>query len=531
MVVVEVLTKDLSKETKLTDVQIIDALTKLGVPATQTEGMLVVELTPNRPDLFFISGLARALCGYCNGEIKKYVVKKGEYRVIVDKSVEKIRPYTVCAVVKNLNLDQKNIDALIRAQEKLMMTIGRKTKRFGMGFFDLKKLIFPIRYTTRVPEEIVYKPLNYPTMANAKEILERHPKGIENGYLIKNFDRYPLFLDGNGKIMVLIPIVNSEEVGKIDAHTNELFIEVTGVDLDLVTQILNLTVCSLIDMGGVAYSVEMRYHDKKFRSLDLKEDRMKMDIEFLNKILGLKLGKKEVSTLLGRMGYVVRGDFVVIPPYRLDIIHFIDIVEDVAIAYGYENIEPEIPQIYSEGNLADYQKLELANLMYSMGFLEVKTLVLANEKKLGMFELVGEKTENPASSECEVVKPSLVSSMVEIFVVNKMAGLPQKLFEIGVVYNVLAKKQEKRLVFGIVEEKIDFSTAKGYLQTLLKEFGVRYSIEKIESDGFDEERCCGVLINNRKQGVFGLLSNKIRESFDLKNDVYLCELVLPFEAV
>ena len=122
---------------------------------------LVVEITPNRPDFFFIEGLARAVNTFQKRN-RESMWQKSEYVVIVDASVNKIRPCSLCAVVKDLSLDARRIDYLIQAQEKLMTTIGRKTRKFGMGFFDLKKITFPIKYTTRKPEEIVYRPLNYP---------------------------------------------------------------------------------------------------------------------------------------------------------------------------------------------------------------------------------------------------------------------------------------------------------------------------------------------------------------------------------
>ncbi len=529
---VEILEKDLVKESGLSAKEIINGLTKLGAPTTKDGEKLIIELTPNRPDLFFITGITRALNLFYKKQIRNYSVKKGEYRVIVDKSVERVRPYTICAVVKNLKLTERKIEELILAQEKLMLTIGRKTRKFGMGFYPLDGLSFPIRYTMKDLSKIKYKPLNYPHEADGYEILAKHPKGIENKHILGDRKDYPVFLEANGGVICLVPIVNSDKFGKVDQHTTGVFIEVTGVDLNIIKQVLNLVVCNLIDMGGVAYSVEMKYPNKSFRSLDFRPKKYPMDLKFLNKTLGLNLTKAKVVELLKRMGFLTKGNFVLVAPYRLDVMHFVDIVEDVVIAYGYENLEPEVPQIYSEGRLADYEKKEIARVMYGMGFLEAKSLILTNRKKLESWGFRGEETENPASSECEVIRPTLLPSLIDVFVTNKMAGLPQKIFEIGVVCD--NGKQKKQLAFGVTDEKIDFSTAKGYLQTLLKEFCSGYKIEKERAWGFDNEQSCCVLIKDettnkyRKFGVFGLLSGKVKENFGLKTDIYLCVLDLPF---
>lgn len=525
VVVVEFLSQDLIKECGLSEKEIIDGLTKIGAPSTKSGERIIIELTPNRPDLFFITGISRALGSYYKSEIRKYGTKKGPYKVIVDPSVGAVRPYTLCAVVKGLNLGQQKIEDLIQAQEKLMATIGRKTKKFGMGFYPLGGLTFPIRYTMMNLKDVRYKPLNYPTVADGFEILERHPKGQENRWILGDRKDYPVFLEGSGKVICLIPIVNSDEFGHVDEKTKDFFVEVTGIDLNIVKQVLSLVVCNLIDMGGTAYSVEMQYHDKKFQSIDLEEGKMGLDLKFINKILGLELTREKVAQLLKRMGYELSGANVLVPPYRLDVMHFVDIVEDVAIAYGYDKLEPEVPRVYSEGKLADYEGQSVADLMRGMGFYEVKMPILTSEEKIAFFGLNGERTENPGSIECGVIRPMLFLSLVDVFVNNKMAGQPQKIYEIGVVYT--ERGQKKHLGFGVGDEKLEYSKAKSYLQTLLKEMGVEYKIENGSFAGFDKEKNCKVLIDGREAGVFGLLSENARERLGLKNNIYFCELELP----
>ncbi len=74
--------------------------------------------------------------------------------------------------------------------------------------------------------------------------------------MIKDFDVYPVFVDGKKKIMCLIPVVNSAETGKVDETTKEIFVEVTGIDLNVCKAALNILVCSFADMGGSIFEVE-----------------------------------------------------------------------------------------------------------------------------------------------------------------------------------------------------------------------------------------------------------------------------------
>ena len=141
------------------------------------------------------------------------------------------------------------------------------------------------------------------------------------------------------------PIINSHSTGKITEKTKDVFIECSGFDLDALKILLNIIVTALADMGGEIYSMELFYDKKKEITPDLSPKKMKLDTNYVNKILGLSLNDTEIKKLLERMGFSYNNKQVLIPSYRADILHPIDIVEDIAIAHGYENFTPEIPKI------------------------------------------------------------------------------------------------------------------------------------------------------------------------------------------
>jgi len=525
MVVVDYDYEEFRKVFNLPKDKVVEGLTEIGAPTevNAETGKIYTELTPNRPDWYSLEGLARALRSYYKKENGKYEVRKSGYKVKVDDSVSGIRPYTACAAVKNLKLNDQKIRDIVLLQEKLLYTLGRKVKRFGIGVYPLRHIEFPVRYTTMEPEKIVYTPLNYPHKANAREILKKHPKGQDYGYIIEEFDRFPVFVDNKDRIMALIPIVNSAETGKVDVETSEVFIEVSGTDKTGISQALNIIVCSLADMGGEIYSVDVRYSGGTDVCPNLEYKKMKIDFEKAGRILGIRLEKGKAFELLKRMGYERDGDYVLIPPYRADILDEIDVIEDIAIVYGYNNFEPTLPDFFTPGKrIRRYDALD--SIFREMGFIEISTFVLTNKEKLGRVGYEGRLKEimNPSSQEFTVVRPTLVVDMLDVFSVNKMRGLPQKFFEIGEVYE--NGKTKKKLCFGVSDKNLEFSGARGYLQTMMKELGSGYSLKNSKDKLLEPPYSTAVMVNKKERGMFGRINSGIMEEFGLKFPVFICEL-------
>lgn len=524
MVVVEFEYEEMKKLIDVPREDMVEGLSSLGAPCEYEPETkkIVAELTPNRPDWYSMEGLARALRGYYQKTHPKYSVKKSDYKVVVDPSVEKVRPHTVCAVVKGLEFNDQRIKDVVLLQEKLLGTLGRRVKRFGIGVYPLHAIKFPIKYTTMKPRDIRYRPLGYDEEMDAVQILEEHKKGKQYGHLIKDFERYPVFTDADNKIMCLIPIVNSAETGKIDGETRDVFLEVSGTSMHACKAALNILVCTFADMGGQPYEVLMEYKGERFHAPDLSEKKMKLDLKEVSGILGLEVNEKMAKELLAKMGYGYSKGEVSIPPYRADIISTIDIIEDIAIAYGYNNFEFTLPDFFSAGERIDPNE-EADRIMRGMGFSEIKTFILTNKEKLASVGYGGDVVEisNPNNVEYTVVRPSLVADILDVFSNNKMKGLPQKFYEFGLIQG---KETRRNLVFGIMDKNIQFSEARGYLQTLARESGIGLSLEKKNHPVFDKETSCVVRNGKKDIGIFGKVSKEVLEKFGLGFDVYLCEL-------
>lgn len=526
MVVVEFPTKELVADAKQPKEKIINTLTEIGAPCFEDGENIVLELTPNRPDWYSMEGIIRTLNAYFKNDIKTYEAKKSDYKVIVDPSVNAIRPFTVCAVVKGMKFTDQKIREIIRLQEKLVGTLGRNARKFGIGVYPLHAIEFPINYTTMKKEEIEYVPLGYDKKMAANEILSIHKKGREYGHILKDAKKYPVFLDAKNRIMCLIPIVNNAETGKVDLETKEIFIEVSGITLDSVLSALNIFCCACADMGGTIYEVAVNYNKKTIHTPKLKTKEIKINKKYIQKVLGIKLTGDRIKQLLTKMGYYCTGEIARIPPYRTDIMGPIDLVEDIAIAYGYNNFEPQIPDVYTEAeSIEDYTKID--DVVKGMGFLEVKTFLLTDKKSINKINYNDSLIEvlNPACSEFTVLRPSLLGKMLDIFSENKMKGLPQKIYEIGYVYE--NNKMTKKLAFAIMDKKINFSICRGYLQTLLKESEIGFELVSGNTGWLDNvEGGKVVLKKENKAGYFGKVDSGVLLKHGIEFAVYACEIEL-----
>ena len=325
---------------------------------TDLEGIdgntITVEIFPNRPDLLSQPGFSRAI-GYFAGvhkHIISYKAKKSDYKIIVESAVSSVRPYTACAVVKKLTFDDQKIKEIIQIQEKLHITFGRNRKKCAIGVYPLEKITFPITYTAKRPKEIRFIPLEEKKVMSADEILTQTATGRQYAKLLEGQAMFPLFQDRSGEILSMPPIINSHTVGKVTEKTRDLFIECSGHDYQTVSECLNMIVCSLADMGGEIYEVKVQYKNATKINPELAPKKMKIDYALINKRLGIKLNTQEIKSALLKMGIGTLGDYALIPPYRTGFFSYADLVEEVAIGYGYENFLGSIPPVSTTGEEA-----------------------------------------------------------------------------------------------------------------------------------------------------------------------------------
>src|SRR3989344_8001887 len=136
-----------------------DRISMLGTDLEKIEGNeIIVEVFPNRPDMLSEQGFARAFSSFIGVKkgLRDYKVKRSNYKVIVEKSVKEVRPFTACAVVKNLKFDDEKIKSIIQIQEKLHIGYGRNRRKVAIGIYPMEKINFPIKYLALPPEKIKF---------------------------------------------------------------------------------------------------------------------------------------------------------------------------------------------------------------------------------------------------------------------------------------------------------------------------------------------------------------------------------------
>jgi phenylalanyl-tRNA synthetase beta chain len=522
-----------------------------GTPVDKlTNEEIAIEIFPNRPDLLSLQGFSRAILAFLNKKtgLKTYKVEPPEkdYRVIIDKSVKKIRPFTTCAIVKNLKLDNEKIKEIIDIQEKLHLTFGRDRKKLAIGVYPLEQIKLPIVFKALPPEQIKFIPLDSPKEMNGRQILSQHPAGREYAHLLKDAEVFPIFEDANGEILSMPPIINSEKTGKVTEKTKEVFIECSGFNLEYLKKTLNIIVTAFADMGGKIYSMEIQ-DTKKENSPDLEPEKMPFSIDFINKTLGLNLTEKEIIKLLEKMGIGYEKEKInsiaLIPKYRIDILHEIDIVEEIAISYGYENFIPEIPQISTIGCEDDLAilKRKIAEILVGIELQEISTYHLSTKEK--QFKNIGIKDYknqdlievSDSKNENNILRTSLLAQSIQILSENSDATYPQKIFESGkIFYNDDEKEtgiaEKESLCICLCDEKANFTEIKQILDYLTRMLDKKYEIEETEHPSFVTGRCGKIIITNNKTkkqetiGILGEIAPFVIKNNKIKMPIALLEI-------
>jgi len=501
-----------------------------------------IEYNPNRMDFSSPVGVARAFKGLLGWEIglKEYVVKKGRIELNVDKTVSKIRPYIVGAVVRNVRLDEDSVRELMEMQEDLHWGIGRDRKKASIGVHNLDAVRPPFTYTTAKPEEVKFVPLDCSEEMNLQEVLEKHEKGKTYRHLIDWAPRYPLLIDANGDVLSMPPIINGE-LTRVTERTRNLFIDVTGTDWNAINNSLNVLVTALADMGGQIESVLVKYPDRKVVLPDLTPQKMKFRIKYANRLLGLRLGENEAIECLKkcRLDAVRVGDGVLevrIPPYRMDILHEVDLVEEVAIGYGYYRLEPTIPPSKISGEQHPISRFANAvrQIMIGLGFMEVMNFILTNERvHYLMMRLKSGKAvrlANPVSAEYSICREWLLPGLMKNLSENKHESYPQRLFEVSDVIKVDLRAETKgrrRLHLAAVSAhaNANYTEIRSILDALLTNLGLNdWIVKEAKHPSFLEGRTAKIYIKGKYLGVLGEVHPEVLENFELENPVVALEL-------
>ncbi len=566
MTILTVNRKELEKKVGKITEGMEDKITEMGTPIEEvTEDELSVEVFPNRPDLLSLGNFARAVNQFNGkGKIANFKVNKPEkdYVVTIDSSVKVVRPHTVCAIVKGLKFTDEKIKEIVDIQEKLHNSIGRKRKKLAIGIYPLDKIALPIRFVAKKPEEIKFLPLEASREMTGMQILRGHPAGREYAHLLESENVFPIFVDAEDKVLSMPPIINSHETGRIDEKTREIFIECSGHNLAYLKKCLNIILATIYEMGGKIYEMNIRdSRDGNFVSPNMTCEELSFEIKNIERTLGIKLGEKDVRSYLGRMGigYENRArnsvpsklgnrfpsssgkgkSVALIPAYRADILHWIDLTEEIAIAYGYENFEPEIPDISTiafEDSVGKTKRI-IGEILAGLGFLETSSFHLTTKKDVrkmhfdynDFIEVEDSKTGR------DVLRMDMLTNLLQILSENSDAGYPQKIFEMGQVFSRSGSENSgtgvdeiERLAVVLINEKANFTELKQAVDYLFKMLGKEYALENVENSNYIIGRCGKVVVYGKSVGFIGEVAPRVLKNWKIKMPTVAMEIDLGF---
>ena len=504
-----------------------------------------VEFFPNRPDNLSVEGVARSFKGFIGQEIglPDYKVEEsGEY-VIVDEDVAAIRPYIGFAKIDDVDFSGDKLKYVMDFQENLHWVIGRDRKKVAIGIHNADVVEGPFKYIATPKDANAFVALEKDTEMTPKEILTEHDKGKAYAHLIENFDKYPLILDKNDNVLSMPPIINGE-LTKLKEDTRNIIVDVTGTDERAVNQALNIICSSFAEVGGQIKSMEVRYADKTIKTPDLTPQEQLVHVDTANELIGgTNLTAQDIRELLLKARFdaeIINDNEVnaIIPAYRVDILHEVDVVENIAVQYHINSVEAKLPDINTVAYENDWFKAEstIREVMVALGFQEVMSLMLTNEEahyeKMNQEELPHVQVARPITIDRTMIRTSLINSLMEFLEDNKHEDLPQKIFEIGDVLYLDETKENKtvsskKLAALVCHSTANFTEIKSIVTSVLANLGYTMEIADSENKTFIEGRVADVTGEAEKgtiKGFFGEVSPEVITNFTLEYPVIAFEI-------
>jgi len=490
----------------------------------------------NLPYLWSVEGFARLIKGELGLQkgIPQIKLSEASYQVVVDKSVVKYRPYVACFTAKGKVIDDYLLKQIIQLQEKFCETYGRRRQKVSIGLYSYKRVVFPIHYKAVDPDSIEFVPLEFKTKMNFKDILNEHPKGKEYSWILEGFEKYPILIDNKNEVLSFVPIINSNFTGKLEVNDEDIFFEATGTDEEAVNLAANIFAYAFHDRGFQIYSCEIKYPNRKAIAPNLDEETIQIKIEQINNLFGIELKENEIKHVLEKAQYGFDNFKVKIAPYRKDILHPYDIIEDIGIFYGYDKIK-ELPltTLTIGATLKINEFIDKArDIIVGLGYQEVLSAILTNKdylyKKMNTEDFGTIDIEDYMSETYSVVRSWILPNLMEVFSKNKHVEFPQKIFEEGLVN--IRKNEEiieyHRIAIASSHENANYTEMRQVLDYLIKCFGLSCDIEEAEHKSFIEGRCGRAIVKGKKIAYLGEIHPQVLENWGLEMPVAALELNL-----
>ena len=504
----------------------------------QTDDHVSVEYSPNRPDYSTDYGIALGLQGLLciKKGIPEIKIKNAKYTINVHPSVRKVRPLITGLVAKNGTLNDETIRQIITMQEDLHNGIGRRRKKSSIGIHDLDKISFPLTYGT-VSRDHRFVPLESSTEMSISEIVEKTEVGTKYGHILGDSKKVPIILDSHGKTISFPPIINSA-LTTISKKSKNLLVEITSTDKNAADDSLAIIASTLQNAGFELFSV--RVSGLGNTSSSLKPRTVILQPDLVNRILGLNLSAHTIISSLkkSRIGAYARGTTTIvcsIPRYRTDIFGPMDLVEEVALGYGIENLDPTMPQssFAGEKNKITTTLDSISELMIGLGYSEAMNFgLVSKEVQYDLTKRNQSKIISVIDSKSQghtILRDSIMPGLIDTLSRNIHEPYPQKLFEIGVIFTKTNAEIQEEIHLACVcaYNDVSYSEVKSVLQSVLKTgFEINCETRMSSNTMFSEGRMADILAGNKTVGFIGEISPEVIDNFKIRMPVAGFEIKL-----
>ena len=541
---------------------------------------LKIELNDtNRPDLWSNSGLARQLNIYRNKTIPRYdflddlsekkgKAQKGARTIIVDRALRDIRQCITGFEVSGPPLGDRRLKELIRFQEKLCDNYGRKRKTVAMGVYRATTIQWPVRYCAADPAATRFVPLGKDVPMSLNEILQEHPTGKEYGHILAPYDKFPYLVDNAGQTLSFPPIINSADIGASTADDDRLFIELTGTDIHTLFTACNIVACDFADMGYTIIPVTIEYEYDLFGMRTITtpcyfQSSMQFSLSHASRMLGKAISSAEAIDALHKMGVTAHhveaateknngtlGEMIAtIPPYRNDVMHPVDIIEDIMMGIGVENFTPVTPSDYTIGRLSDQEHFarRVKTLLVGLGFQEMIYSYLGSYEKFveRMYETEQERNDaleklvhiaNPMSENYEYVRNSVIPNLLETEASSARAAYPHHIFEVGKIVRKSEDTNSGSVTINSLgllsaDKSGDFNLANSHVAALFYYLDIEYSLQASKNRWYIPGRAADIFLkegrkNSMNVGMLGELHPAVLERWGIQMPIVVVEIDL-----
>lgn len=516
--------------------EILDRLPYLGLDIESVEGDKVrVEYSPNRPDYGTDFGLARGMRGLLGIEtgVPTYVARPSGISVTVDRRLSRVRPFITCAVAKGLRLDDEDVRQIISLQEDLHNGLGRKRRLVAIGLHDLRAVTPPLSYRA-VDSSFSFLPLGGSRKLTIREILRDTPEGSSYGSVFGGEGPYPVITDAKGTVLSFPPIINGEAT-RVTVKTRNIFVDVTSTERKVGDDVMGVMATTLAAAGGELGSVSVSYPSGRQTTPDLAPATLPLDIPLIRSVLGMDLSAKDVSDCLSRSRLTAKGGKAFAARYRVDLMHPVDLAEEVALGYGIDSIMPEYPASKRPGSFNPFEEFldSASTVMAGAGMIELMTYELVDEKSgyTNFFRPAKEKITviDPRSIDHSILRDSLIPRLMSSLSGNAKSDYPQRIFEVGRVYAREKGGVAESWHLGslVAHPQASYSEAKSYLQAFVSILcGTEAKTKAQNHWAFAPGRSASVLVGGRSVGQVGEVKPDSLEAFGLRVPVSGFELDL-----